>query len=71
MRWLYRRNETLIDNFDFKRHWYINSKDVRISEIKKTASEAVTNSYPVKKANYRVTNWAEYNQALINRGDVI
>jgi hypothetical protein len=30
----------------------------------------MTNSYRVKKANYRVTNWAEYDQALVNRGDV-
>ena len=34
------------------------------------ASEAMTNSDPVKKANYRVTNWAEYDQALVKRGDV-
>ena len=38
--------------------------------LKKTTSEAMTNSDPVKKANYRVTNWAEYDQALVNRGDV-
>jgi hypothetical protein len=43
---------------------------VRISEFKKAASEGMTNSDRVKKANYRVTNWAEYDQALVNRGDV-
>ena len=44
---------------------------MRISEFKKTASEAMTNNYRVKKTNYRITNWAEYDQALVNRGDVM
>lgn len=30
----------------------------------------MANNYPAKKAKYHVTNWAEYDQALVNRGNV-
>lgn len=41
----------------------INSQDMR-------ASETMTNSYLGKKAKYQITNWAEHDQALVNRGDM-
>ena len=30
----------------------------------------MSNHYPAKKAKYHVTNWKEYDQALVNRGNV-